>query len=115
MISISTTTFDLDGARIFSRDQESDITKLSRRVSRTATLDGKSSFYDGGCSHSDRTFEVVQDMPDADDIAFAKYITEYYSEVVVSSSEGVFLAAPSSFRIDASGKLKLTLLIKEKL
>lgn len=115
MISISTPTFDLDGSRVFSRTTQTVLSGLSRRVTRTATLDGKSSFYDGGCSHSDRTFEIIQDSPDQADVDFCKYITEFYSEVIVSCSEGVFSGCPSVFKIDSSGNLKLTILIKEKL
>jgi hypothetical protein len=114
MIAISTPTYDLDGARIFSRTERTNLTAISRRVTRTATLDGGVSIYDGGHSAGDRTIELRQANPTDEDVAFGTYITRYYREVLVCCSAGVFLAVPADLNL-TNNEMILKLLIKEEL
>jgi len=114
MIAISTTTFDLDGARVLDVQRKTQIPGIARRVSRTGTLDGDAAFYDGGFTHADRTLEIVQDPHTAADLEFCQYIAQSYAEVIVSTSFGVFSGVPSTVKTDAT-KLTMTILIKEKL
>lgn len=114
MISISTTTFDLDGTRVFSTHNEPVLSAIKRRTTRTATLDCDTSIYDGGMTDADRDIVVSIDSPSKADVEFCEYIARYYGEVVVSCSDGVFLAVPVT-PIYKPGNLKFTLYIKEKL
>ena len=114
MISVSTTTFDLDGARVFNSHNTPVISSVNRRVSRTATLDCDVYIYDGGQTDADRDITISVDNPSEADVEFCQYIAKWYQEVVVSCSDGAFLAAPVSADVK-NGKLKFTLYIKEKL
>ena len=114
MISISTTTFDLDGSRVFNSHDEPVLTAISRRVTRTATLDGGVSIYDGGMTDGDRDIVVGIANPSEYDVKFCEYIARNYSEVTVICSEGAFLADPVTPSYSNS-KLKFTLYIKEKI
>ena len=62
MIGLSTITFDLDGARIFSGDRNAELKnrKGDRRISRTATLDGGVLIADLGFSDGDRTLSAIE-------------------------------------------------------
>lgn len=116
MISISTPTYDLDGARVFSRVQQTDLTGIGRRVTRTATLDCSVVIYDGGYCDGDRTIKIIQSNPTDEDVSFATYITRYYSLVCVSCEDGCFVACPESMGLNRStGDLEITLLVKERL
>jgi len=114
MIAIATPTYDLSGHRIFTRAENSEFKQVSRRGTRTKTLDGGISIYDGGYSDGDRTLNIVQYNPTEADYNFCKYIVQYYSEVVVSCVEGIFLCWPQTTNIK-NNELTFTLLVKEKL
>jgi len=115
MISISTPTFDFDGSRVFREVAPVQVSDKTRRVSRTATLDGGVSVYDGGYADGDRDIEIIVYDPSAEDKAFCDYIIENYSEVIVSTSEGAFLACPRSCGIDSKGDLNFKFYVKEKI
>jgi len=115
MIGISTTTYDLNGHHLFHRDHNSTVKTIASRVARTATLDGGSVLDSGGFSDGDRTIELVQKKPTTADIDFITYIVKTYTQVVVSCSEGVFLAAPSKTSVSRTGDLLATFLVKEQI
>lgn len=58
-ISLSAMVYDFDGSVRIPMQPGSQIRDNTRRVSRTATLDGGCSVVDQGFSHSDREFRVV--------------------------------------------------------
>jgi len=94
MIGLSTRTFDLAGAIIIRElPGESDLEVFERRLSKTATLDGGVVVEDRGYTHGDRTFTVVAPTSIALRDALS-YLTQSYSELVVSTAGGVFLAHP---------------------
>lgn len=111
MISITTPTFDLDGARVFNRDNLSSISALERRVSRTKTLDGGVNLYDSGYSAGDRTIELIQRLSSVSDYDFCDRIVKLYNEIIVSTRAGTFYANPSSLDPATDGSLKLTMLV----
>ena len=114
MISITTTTFDLNGHLLLHPDASSELKSNRRRVSRTATLDGGCSISDQGFSHSDRTLEIRKAGISQDDADRFWFIFRTYSLVYVSTDEGVFEAAIQDVAL-TEGNLKAKILIKEKI
>jgi hypothetical protein len=114
MISITTPTFDLDGVLTLQRTEESDQNTHSRRVTRTATLDGSAVLVDQGYSHADRTIKAKARQLSQDDFDRAAYLLQTYPLLVVSCEAGVFTAAPERLTPVGDG-LDLLLLVSEKL
>lgn len=93
----------------------SDLDGLTRRVTRTPTLDGGASVNDAGYSAADRTVLVQFDAStDADKVEAARRMLRLYSSIWLSTADGIFLACPSSMR-PSNGHHTLTLLITEAL
>lgn len=91
----------------------SDTAALSRRVTRTATLDGGASVNDAGYSPADRTVLLNLDpTTDADTVEAVRRLLRIYSTLLLSMRDGLFYAAPSTYRV-TNGKATLTLLITE--
>lgn len=114
MISISSRTFDMDGQLLIRRPSPGTaFDRGRRRLSRSATLDGEVTIFDGGFSHGDRTFIVVVNQPSRTLVDAAKRLLQSYRLLTVSVREGCYRAAPESYTAD-EGKLTLVLLVKEK-
>lgn len=118
MIGISTKTYDINGARLFTEtDPGKDAANRSgsRRLTRRATLDGGASLCDLGYSHADRIITVVEPQASLESIEYARYICETYSLVIVSTEDGVYEAGPETHDVSDDGELTITLLVKQKL
>ncbi|MEI7635871.1 MAG: hypothetical protein WCJ37_01085 [Syntrophus sp. (in: bacteria)] len=118
MIGISTQTYDIAGARVFRRSERTaglGNMKGSRRVTRTATLDGGVAIYDTGYSDSDR--DIVATEPDADVscIDFARYIVTMYGLVTVTMEDGVYTGVPETYQVNRDGALEMKILLTAKL
>lgn len=117
MIGIAAPSFDPFGWFVVDtvNGQSSDTAALSRRVTRTATLDGGAVVNDQGYSPADRTILVQFDAGTSEDVVEGmRRLLRLYSSVVLTMADGCFLASPSAFRV-TSGKATLTLLIVEAL
>lgn len=114
MLSITTKDFDLNGHVLLNPDADSRLFDNTRRVSRTATLDGGCSIDDQGFSYGDRTLDIRQTGISADTFARLQYICRTYSSVRVSQSDGVFSGCISSVKLD-KGTARVKILIKEKI
>lgn len=117
MIGISTQTYDIIGAWLFTNtDLDKDMKNRSgsRRVSRSATLDGAAAVYDTGYSDGDRTISAVERWASEAAVAFARYIVEHYAFVAVTTEDGAYKAVPSSYKLN-NGNLQIEFLITEKL
>lgn len=87
---------------------------IKPRISRTATLDGGSVITSSGCSHSDRTIEIVASGISSAQEAILRRMTMQAVLVQLANTEGVFTGAISRLSCK-NGELKLTFLVKEKL
>lgn len=90
MIALSTLTYDLNGFIVLQEDINSENPTLSRRVSRTATLNGLSDLTDLGFSDGDGTFFLSFMDIDNTGIAILEYLIKNYSKLRLSSKEGCF-------------------------
>ena len=114
MIYLAAPTFDLDGCLALTRGRIDDPLDLSRRVSRTATLDGGAELTDLGFTHADRTLRVTAPHVSQADAERAAYLLQTYPTLIVATPTGCFLAAPEGMSV-RGGALSLTLLVTEKL
>jgi hypothetical protein len=114
MIAISTLYFDPLGALVFDEVPQDAVAALSvsRRVTRTPTLDGGASIVDGGYSAADRTItlKLVPETP-LEDVLNLQRIVKTYSLVLVLTSDGAFLTAPRDFVV-SGGRATATFLVK---
>lgn len=116
MIGISTRTYDLLGSMIFPLSDSDDMINGNgkRRCSRTATLDGGCVVYDTGYAEGDRTIKVREKDADKSLVDFAKYITQKYPTVIVTSRDGAYIGVPESYNVN-NGTLEMDILIIEKI
>lgn len=113
-IHLTTTTFDLDGAVTLRVLPGSDFGEIRRRMNRIATLDGGVVTNDFGATDGDRTIRLQWAPMAPADEALAARLVRLYSRLRISCHEGVFLAAPESYK-STQNLSTLTLLIAEKL
>jgi len=114
MISLCSYLFDYFGNYLLKADlDKSDFTLLSRRVSRSATLDGGALIIDNGYSASDATFSIsVSNLSLADRSAILATLQQH-SLVVLSCKTGCFLGVVE--RVDESQGFKISFLVKSQL
>ena len=114
MIAVSTVHFDPQGSRVFRHINDQENRSGSRRVSRTATLDGGCTIYDTGYTDSDRTVTIREHQPSEASIRFAHRICRSAPQVRVSMADGHYLGVPQDYRL-RRGDLELNILIIERL
>lgn len=116
MISIATREFDLLGSLLISDRLGILVNRdtLTRRVSRSATLDGSAYINDGGLSHGDRSFQVQLTNPAQSIIDTIKYMIEFHSDFIFSKSDGVFTGVIEDLS-DSGSRYVVSLLVREKL
>lgn len=110
MIAIATVEA---GSHVILDAIQNDTRKNTRRLSKTATLDGGSVIVDSGFSDSDRSFsfEFADIGPTSRDALWEMFQEE--SLVYLSCPEGVFSGVLESVDIENStGKLKFSVLEK---
>lgn len=115
-ISLCTTLFNLTGDVLLNASEESDFTFLSRRLTRTATLDGGAVIVDNGFTASDGTIKIIIDpsQNSIDIYAQVAGIIKQFGMVTVANADGLFLAAIETVT-NAKTTLTINLLIKSQL
>jgi hypothetical protein len=113
-LTISTPTFDLNGVVSLKISADSELKTNSRRVSRSATLDGGVVITDGGYSDGDRTFRVnYRDMSQEDEAKLWE-IFKNYSQVIISNIEGCFSGVLEYVKCQ-NGSGTVSIMYKERL
>lgn len=113
-VSLTATTFDLEGALVLEPLPETDWGETTRRVSRVATLDGGAVINDFGSSIADRSIRLVWSLTGPDDEDAIRWIVETHQTLLLSCHLGALLVAPSSLKC-AEGRATLALLVLEQL
>jgi len=113
MISIAARVFDLDGHIEFTPVPSNRDGERSRRVTRTATLDGGVSVSDRGFAYGDQTlvYRYKPESKEHDDRA--RRIVRLHATVTVATPEGVFEAAPRSLEINNDENVFSLLVIRK--
>jgi hypothetical protein len=114
VIALAPQTFDVSGPTVIDRARLEDPEERTRRVNRSATLDGGATVADMGYSDADRTFRVTVGRVTREESAAVAYLLENYGTLVVSTEVGIFLAAPEGMS-SRGGTLTFNLLVTEKL
>jgi len=91
MISLTTPTYDIQGDLIINTDPKTTFGTLSRRNTRTATLDGESVLTDLGYSYSDMVLTIEASVISQGNIDHLKYLLINHPVLYISTKEGVFL------------------------
>jgi len=113
-ISICASLFDFSANFLVEADFEnSDLSYVSRRVSRTATLDGKATIVDNGYTASDATFIIV--LKEITNLTRLSILTmiKLHSLLTISVNHNVFLGAVES--VQDKDNLKIKFLVKEQI
>lgn len=114
IISMCSNLYDAFGDFVLNVDfLDSDFSHISRRVSRTATLDGGSVIVDNGYSASDATFSIViSDIDDSKRLLLLLMI-QRHSEIIVSAKNNIFLGVVET--LEDKDKMKIKFLVKRQL
>ena len=114
ILHLTTPTFDEDGSLDLQYSPNSRLNNVSRRVTKTATLDGGSTIVDLGHSPSDNDLYIeVLAISDTDLTTLRRLVTSY-PLLNISTKDGHFSGVVSNFDSDTA-PLSFTFLIKEKL
>lgn len=113
--TISASTFDLEGHfSVTLAPDAAAASEITRRVSRSPTMDGGAAIYDAGFSDADRIVTLSWQQGSAEYEAGIARLLRIHARLVVSTRDGVFLAAPESYT-PANGQSTMRLLVQQKL
>jgi hypothetical protein len=102
MIGLSTLTYDLNGAIVLNANPDTTAQVYERRNSKNATLDGLSTISDMGYTASDNVFQVRCKDLAADKIEQLIYLVKSYPLLYYANSDGVFLGALNTLRVNVN-------------
>ena len=113
IISICSYLFDYAGDFLLTAEQDSDFSHVSRRVSRSATLDGGCIIVDNGYTASDATLTIViSQITDSTRLALLQMI-KTHSAITVACKDNIFLGVVE--KVDDTNQLKIRFLVKSAL
>jgi hypothetical protein len=113
IVSICSALFDFAGDFLIPVDMDSDLSHISRRVSRTATLDGGSIIVDNGYSASDATFNIIiRDIDPATRTGLMAMVNRH-SLITISVKENIFSGVVDT--LEDKDKMKIKFLVNQQL
>lgn len=113
MISICSALFDINGQFLVEPDIDSDFSFVSRRVSRSATLDGGCVIVDNGYTASDATFTInLTNITELEKYGLLA-LAQVHNLITISVDKSIFSGAIE--RIDEQKGLKIRFLVKQQL
>lgn len=116
MIGLSSITVDTAGSLVIvTAGIGTKYRDVSRRVTRTATLDGGCAIYDNGFSDSDRDISVNITNASRTIVDFIERLIRLYSRIVITTDDGAFSVAPTGMIQDGRGGILLSAKIVSKL
>jgi len=110
VVGLCARTFDPLGVVVLRNVYAPHRPDVARRVTRTATLDGGCSLYDGGHTVADATLTLTVPAPAVDDITAVQRLCTLYPLLTLALADGCYDVAPDTARVE-SGALIITLLI----
>jgi len=97
IVHVETKLFDLSGHLIIQAKPDTTTGRLTRRVNRSATLDGGVAINDQGFAHGDRTVEIYYKPVSKAHDDIARRIVEFHGRVYLTMPDGCYEAAPQEF------------------
>lgn len=114
MISLCARLFDPLGQLTANEGPGQELASGTRRVTRTATLDGGAAIVDGGFADADRTLQVaIQNVSQAQADAAARLV-RYHPYISVSVRDGCYLGVPETHGVQGN-TLRMQILIVSRL
>lgn len=114
IIGLSAKTYDPIGSITVSSPTTPKELPLTRRTTRTATLDGGCSVYDGGCTPADSIVKISVKPAKTAIASTIRHIVESHTRVVIALPGGCYEASPESVEVTGD-EVRATFLIVEEL
>ena len=113
-ITLESTVFDPVGVISLEALPGSDLSASTRRVTRTATLDGQAVIIDNGYTSADSTLAIEAALTEAE-AQRLHHLMQIYPEIIASTPDGCYLGVMDSVRQGGDGRLAISFLIQRTL
>ena len=113
-ITFESTVFDPVGVVGLEALPGSDLSASTRRVTRTATLDGQAVIIDNGYTAADSTLAVEAWLSEAD-LQRLNHLIRVYPEIIATTPSGCYLGVIDSVRQGGEGRTQISYLIQRTL
>ncbi|MFM2007249.1 MAG: hypothetical protein RLZZ09_2904 [Pseudomonadota bacterium] len=113
-VTFESTVFDPMGSIGLDALPGSDLSASTRRVTRTATLDGNAVIIDNGYTAADSTLAIEAWVSESD-LQRLQHLIQIYPEIVATTLEGCYLGVIDSVRQGGDGKTRVSFLIQRTL
>lgn len=114
LVALESFVFDPAGAIVIDALPDSELSASTRRVSRTATLDGNAALIDNGWTAADSTLTIEAHLTEAEEATIQRLI-RVYPEVVCSTDGGCYLGVIEFVRRTTNGRIVISFLIQRAL
>ena len=113
-VTFESTVFDPVGSIGLDVLPGSDLSASTRRVTRTATLDGNAVIIDNGYTAADSTL-AIETWVNEPDLRRLQHLIQTYPEIVATTLEGCYLGVIDAVRQGGDGKTRVSFLIQRTL
>jgi len=113
-ITFESTVFDPVGVISLEALPGSDLSASTRRVTRTATLDGQAVIIDNGYTSADSTLAIEATLTEAE-AQRLHHLMQIYPEIIATTPEGCYLGVIESVRQGRDGSIAISFLIQRTL
>jgi|GEM_PF-1114216 len=113
-ITLESTVFDPVGVISLEALPGSDLSASTRRVTRTATLDGNAVIIDNGYTAADSTLAIEARLTKSEEQRL-QHLMRIYPEIIATTPEGCYLGVIDSVRQGGDGRTQVSYLIQRTL
>ena len=113
-ITFESTVFDPVGVISLEALPGSDLSASTRRVTRTATLDGNAVIIDNGYTAADSTLAIEAWLTESEEQRLQR-LMRIYPEIIAATPEGCYLGVIDSVRQGGDGRTHVSYLIQRTL
>ena len=113
-ITLESTVFDPVGVISLEALPGSDLSASTRRVTRTATLDGNAVIIDNGYTAADSTLAIEAWLTKTEEKRL-QHLIQIYPEIIATTPEGCYLGVIDSVRQNGDGRMQVSFLVQRTL
>ena len=111
IVGLSTQTYNIEGDLILDYEANStNLHKVTRRLSRTATIDGGGVVTDFGYAEIDRDFILVVIPKSYSDLEILLNMAKNYGSLLLTTIEGAFKVSVEQIETTGGGSVTLNLM-----
>ena len=114
LVALEAAVFDPSGAIVIDALPDSELSASTRRVTRTATLDGNAALIDNGWTAADSTLTIEAYLSEAEAATIQRLI-RLYPSVICSTDTGCYAGVLESFARTTNGRFVASFLIQQAL